>query len=269
MEVAFRDVRLTRSKDFVHWTEPEMIIFSDGDQNIQHYTNQIYKYPGTNIFIGTPVRYLKHDFDDVNFKYLPAWGGQRQKLINAENRVGTVSTDCVLITSRDGLHFDRCNEAFMAPGIEKTHNWVYGECYLSHHAVETVSDENENVNELSFYVGEGHRGIQSKFVRYTLRLDGYFSWHGNYSGGEILTKEIIFTGSTLKINFATSALGYVRISICDEEGRVIDGFESAKLFGNSLSRPVDFAAPLSALSGKKVKLKIELKDADLYSFMFE
>jgi hypothetical protein len=31
---------------------------------------------------------------------------------------------------------------------------------------------------------------------------------------------------------------------------------------------VDFDAPLSALSGKAVRLRITLKDADLYSFKF-
>jgi homogentisate 1,2-dioxygenase len=72
----------------------------------------------------------------------------------------------------------------------------------------------------------------------------------------------------LEINFKTSALGGVRIEILDEAGAPMEGYDSGRLFGNSLSRPVDFDAPLSALAGKAVRLRITLTDADLYSFRF-
>lgn len=272
MEVAFRDIRLTRSKDFVNWTHPEMIKFSDGEVNIQHYTNQIYKYPrANNMFIGVPVRYIKAKLDDKNFKYLPKWNGERKELLDAGRREGAVATDCILITSRDGLNFDRCNEAFLAPEMEREYNWRYGEGYTSYRTVETASEENPTVNELSFYMpdSEGPRRAKvTRLVRYTLRLDGYFSWHGDYASGTVITKPVSFEGDSLEINFATSALGHVRFIICDEDGKAIEGYDSGNLFGNSLSRPVDFDAPLSSLSGKTVRLKIEIKDADLYSFRF-
>lgn len=272
MEVAYRDIRYTHSKDFVHWSTPEIIKFSDGVSNLQHYTNQIYKYPrAPHMFIGVPVRYLKPELDDKNFKYLPKWDGGRKELLDAGRREGAVVTDCVLITSRDGLNFDRCNEAFLSPEMEKEYNWRYGEGYTSYRTVETVSDENPAVNELSFYMPdfEGPRRSKiTKFIRYTLRLDGYFSWHGDYAMGTVTTKPVSFDGDSLEINFATSALGYVRFIICDEDGNALEGYDSGRIFGNSLSRPVDFDKPLSLLSGKTVRLKIELKDSDIYSFKF-
>ncbi|MBP3592459.1 MAG: hypothetical protein J6K14_08260, partial [Clostridia bacterium] len=267
-----RDFRLTTSKDFVHWSEPKMVEFSDGRIDIQHYTNQIYKYPrADHMFVGVPVRYIKNDFDDKNFKYLPKWGGRRARLIDAQNRVGTVNTDCTVITSRDGFHFERSNEPFLAPELEKEYNWKYGEGYTSHRTVETASDENPEVSELSFYMHEENRhgeGGYTVFYRYTLRLDGYFSWHGDFNGGTVTTKPVIFEGDSLEINFKTSALGGVRIEILDENGKPIEGYDSGRIFGNSLSRPVDFDAPLSALAGKTVRLRITLMDADLYSFRF-
>jgi len=272
MEVAYRDFRLTTSKDFVHWSEPKMVEFSDGRIDIQHYTNQIYKYPrAEHMFVGVPVRYIKNDFDDKNFKYLPKWNGRRAKLIDAQNRVGTVATDCTVITSRDGFRFERSNEPFLAPELEKEYNWKYGEGYTSHRTVETASDENPEVSELSFYMHEENRhgeGGYTVFYRYTLRLDGYFSWHGDFNGGTVTTKPVIFEGDSLEINFKTSALGGVRIEILDENSKPIEGYDSGRLFGNSLSRPVDFDAPLSALAGKTVRLRITLMDADLYSFRF-
>ena len=43
-------------------------------------------------------------------------------------------------------------------------------------------------------------------------------------------------------NYRTSA------AICDENGNALEGYDSGNLFGNSLSRPVDFEKPLEALS---------------------
>jgi hypothetical protein len=268
MEPCYRDVCLTRSKDFIHWTKPEQIKYTDGDIHIQMYTNQIIKYPRANIFLGMPTRYVNRVKDSVNFKYLPDWYGQRAEYISKGERHGTVATDCVLITSRDGMTFDRYPEAFWAPGLEKTRNWQYGEGYFSHGIVETECDENDKLTEYSFYDSEGRWGELSKIVRYTVRLDGFFSWFADYNGGTVTTKPISFDGDALEINFATSALGHVRITVCDENGNALEGYDSGKLFGNSLSRPVDFEKPLEALAGKPIRIKFELKDADLYSFKF-
>jgi hypothetical protein len=40
------------------------------------------------------------------------------------------------------------------------------------------------------------------------------------------------------------------------------------MFGDTVDRPVEFEKPLSALKGKTVRLKFEMKDAHLYSFAF-
>ena len=268
MEPCYRDICLTRSKDFVHWTKPEQIKYSDGDIHIQMYTNQVIKYPRANIFFGMPTRYVNRVKDTVNFKYLPDWDGLRAKYIEEGSRQGTVATDCVLMTSRDGETFDRWHEAFYAPGLEKRRNWQYGEGYFSHGLIETECDENEELTEYSFFTAEGRWGETSKVVRYTVRLDGFYSWFADYTGGTVMTKPVIFDGDALEINFATSALGYVKITLCDEDGNALEGYESGRLFGNSLSRPVDFDKELSSLAGTPVCMKIELKDADLYSFKF-
>ena len=50
---------------------------------------------------------------------------------------------------------------------------------------------------------------------------------------------------------------------------MIPGYDTGRIFGDSIRRKAGFAEDLSALSGKPVRLRIELKDADLYSFRFE
>ena len=44
------------------------------------------------------------------------------------------------------------------------------------------------------------------------------------SGGELITKPILFTGRELALNFATSAAGAIRIEIQDADGNPLDGF---------------------------------------------
>lgn len=268
MELAYRDVRITTSKDFVHWTAPELITFEDGNIHIQLYTGMISKYKRGNMFLGLPTRYNNRPNDVESLEALPGWGGLRKEWIEAKNRGGTVANDTGIMTSRDGRHFDRWDGAYMTTGLERVDNWAYGNGYISFFPVETDSDFDGEVKELSMYRVEGHNVARPKIIRYALRLDGFYSWHANYTGGTVLTKPVTFEGQELEINFSTSALGHVRIFVCDEDGNEIEGYDSKKHFGDSLSRVIKFEKPLSELSGKTVRLKFEIKDADLYAFKF-
>ena len=268
-EVAVRDVRVATSKDFVNWTEYYKIEFEEGQSDSSLYTNQIVKYHrSANTFIGFPTRYVKLASDDPNFKYLPL-PDYRAMVIDKFGRSGSSFTDCVIMTSRDGFTFNRRDEAFMTPGIENRDNWWYGDCYMAHGLVETMAEKDGAPNELSFYVGENYRVKNVHFRRYTLRLDGFFSWYAPYAGGEVLTKPIVVDGDELHINFATAGLSNMQIILCDEDGNELDGYASYKIFGDSVDRPVEFDRPLSALKGQTVRLKIKLRDAHLYSFVFE
>jgi len=266
----YRDVRLARSKDFVTWTHPEIIKFDDGNNFIELYTNNIVKYKRAhNIYVGLPARYNNRPNPKQNYKYLPDWNGKRIELNATGSRAGTVFNDTGLIISRDGLHFDRLNGTYMTPGPQRPDNWFYEDCYVGYDMAFTDSDEAPGTPEISIYRPEGYNVTHTKIVRYSLRLDGFYSWHADYSGGSVLTKPVTFEGSALDINYATSALGHIRIVICDETGEPIEGYDSDLMWGDMVTRNVDFEKPLSELSGKTVRLKIELKDADLYSFKFE
>ena len=97
--------------------------------------------------------------------------------------------------------------------------------------------------------------------------DGFFSWTAPFAGGEVLTKPVWVDGETLKLNFATSALGGVTVSLCDENGNALDGYTSYVMFGDSVDRPVEFEKPLSELRGRNVCIRFAMKDARLYSFV--
>ena len=263
-----RDVRVATSPDFTHWTEHGRITFAEGEKDISLYTNQIMKYPrAEDLFIGFPVRYRDRAGEKQNFSHMPL-GDLHEKMTAAFGRGGTALTDAVIMTSHDGRKFHRRDEAFLTPGPEARDNWWYGDCYTVYGMIETPAEEEGASDVLSFYVGEGYRVKNVHFRRYTLRLDGFFSYFAPMAGGHVLTKPMRVTGDALEVNFATSACGGMQISLCDAEGLPIPGYESYEMFGDSTARAVAFEQPLSALRGKEVRLAIRLADAHLYSFAF-
>ena len=263
-----RDVRLCLSEDFINWTEPAQLVYSDSLE-IQLYTNNVMKYCNSDVYIGMPARYIDRAPDAVNYKYLPDVGGYRPILLQQYGgRGGTAMTETMLMVSRDGYHFNRSREAFFTSGMENGENWVYGDGYFACGMIETESDFYGEPNELSLYVPHGFRARPVSFERYTIRMDGFYSWRADFEGGEVITKPMTFCGSELSLNFSTSALGYLQIEILDADGNSIEGYDSGRLFGNSIARPCDFEKPLSELEGRDIRFKISMKDCDFYSFKF-
>ena len=188
-----------------------------------------------------------------------------------EPRFGLATTDCLFISSRDGRKWKRWDEAFMTPGPEREYNWVYGDCGMALGLIETPSDLPGAPNELSMYAPDNHWGmIPARLRRYTIRMDGFVSYHATYQPGwfpscKVVTKPFVFTGGKLSINFATSAAGYVKIGLIGESEQLL----YVEMFGDSLDRTVDFeGGDVASLSDKPIRMEITMSDADIYSFIF-
>jgi hypothetical protein len=94
-----------------------------------------------------------------------------------------------------------------------------------------------------------------------------------YTGGEFTTKPLRFTGRALRLNLATSAAGSVRVEIQDADGKPLPGrtlADSQDFAGNRLEHDFRWkkGADLSDLSGRVIRLRFVLKDADVYSLRF-
>ena len=90
----------------------------------------------------------------------------------------------------------------------------------------------------------------------------------------MITKLFTFSGEKLHLNFATSAAGEIRVEIQDAKGQPIPGYsldDSQTLIGNEIERIVAWenSEDVSKLSGKSIRLRFVMKDADLYSMWFK
>lgn len=161
------------------------------------------------------------------------------------------------------------------PGLRPRDNWVYGDGFPSWGLVTTPSSLAGAPEELSIYTTEGYwRGDSMNLRRYSLRLDGFVAVQAPWSGGEIVTRPLVFAGDRLVLNFSASAAGSLRVEVLRDEMDVpVDGLALAdcvEILGDDLERVVRWSGgpDLSRLSGVPVRLRLVLRDADLFSFRF-
>ena len=254
----FRSVSRTTSNDFINWTEPEAMSF--GETPFEHlYTQQ------TSPYFRAPHIYLA-----IGARFMP----NRQVVTNEQAKKMNVNpsyykdcSDAVLLSSRGGNQYDRTfMESFIRPGIGLV-NWVSRSNYPALNVVQTGD------SEMSLYVNEEYAQPTAHLTRYSMRLDGFSSLSGQFAGGEVLTKTLTFTGKELEINYATSAAGEIRVEIQDEHGKAIPGFkmeDCQPVIGNVIKRTISWKGNenVANLASRQVKLRIYIKDADLYSIKF-
>ncbi len=242
-----RDIKTCTSRDFVQWTKPEWLDYGDAP-NEHLYTNAILPYfRAPHILLGFPCRFVP---------------GRKKIPTHKENGVN----DGVLMSSRDGLHFERWLEAFVRPGLDPL-RWTDRNNYIAWGLAPTSE------TEISIYWTEHYRYPTARVRRGVLRTDGFVSVHAGRAGGELLTQPFTFAGNRLIINYDTSAVGTLRLELCDKDGNPYPGFTLADgeiLFGSEIAHDVSWTqgANVGTLAGKPVRLRVRLKDADLYSFRF-
>lgn len=267
-EDALRDIRYMESPDFKSWSEPHLLDFGDSE-DVALYTSMIQMYPrADHILVGFPTRYLYRRNWTGNYDELCGREERLERMENESPRAGLVVTDSTFITSRDGIHFKKYDEAFFRNEPEYPYNWTYGDGYPALGMFESKSDIEGADPELSLLYWERHHTKQPNLLtRYTIRCDGFVSLHSGAVEKMIVTKKFIYNGSDLFINFATSALGYMYFTLIDDDG---NRYESCETFGNKIDRRVIFDDNIvKNLSGKPVTLEVRMRDADLYSIIFK
>jgi hypothetical protein len=253
-----RRISRTTSKDFLTWTEP--VLMGYGDKSIEHlYTNQTHPYfRAPHLYVGIAARFMP------GRQVLTA---EEAKAINVDPGYFKDCSDGVLITTRGGDRFDRTfMEGFLTPGLGPE-NWVSRTNYPALNVVPTGR------HEMSFYANQNYGQPTAHLHRYSLRLDGFACVNAPYSGGELVTKPLTFTGQELTLNLATSAAGGVHVEIQDADGQPLPGFALAdcvEAIGNEIDKVVRWkgGSDVSAAANRPVRLRFVMKDARLYALQF-
>jgi hypothetical protein len=171
------------------------------------------------------------------------------------------STDILLMTTHAGSNtYDRpFTDAFIRPGLDAD-RWQSRANYLALNLIPTAP------NEISLYhARSGHR--------LTLRTDGFASAHATSKKGQFITPPLTFTGTQLHLNLSTSAAGSIAVEIQDTTGSPIEGFtltDCPPIVGDSIDRVVTWKSKpsLQNLTGKPIRLRFVLQEADLFAFQF-
>ncbi len=252
-----RTVARTTSTDFINWTEPVRMTF--GDTPLEElYTQQT-----------SPYYRAPHIYMAIGGRLVPnqILTPEEAAKLNVHPSFIAECSDVFFMTTRGGSVYDRTfMEAMIKPGIG-LNNWSSRTNYPAMNVLQT-SD-----TEMSLYVNQDYAQPSAHLRRYSMRIDGFASVRAPYSGGELLTRFMTFTGDQLEINYATSAAGEIKIEIQDEDGKAISGFtmnECKGITGNHISRTVVWTGKraLRELASQKIRLRISMKDADLYSLKF-
>jgi HEAT repeat protein len=228
----------------------------------------------TEIYEVTPFIYEGHYFGlPMRFDVSGKGGGNVDGL-----------TDVMLIASRDkkgvnGWQRPGGREAPPLLALGKWGEWDSGQIY-GPNGLLVVDDE------IVFYYtgccfghepagsksdGEGNRAYRAAIGRATLRLDGLVSLRAD-AEATITTKLVTFTGSQLQVN-AACPQGSLRVELRDALGNPIPGFTFADcdpFTGDALRHIVAWhgKTDLSALAGKPIQVRLQLRNGDLYAMQF-
>ncbi|MBI5395068.1 MAG: hypothetical protein HZA91_07210 [Verrucomicrobia bacterium] len=232
-----RAIRTATSKDFMHWENQADLKYVDSPP--EHlYTNAVMPYfRAPHLFIAFPTRFQpKHQ-----------------------------QVEPVFMSSRDGVLFRRWSEALIPITAPKDRDGNRSN-YMTWGLLQLPGND----RELSVYATEAYyTGPGSRVRRFIFRTDGFVSVR---AGGEgtLITKPLRFKGSRLLLNIASK--GATRVELQDADGKPLPGFtleDCAPITGDFIERAVAWKGrSLSSLSGKPVRLRFVLKDADLYSLRF-
>ncbi len=228
-----RAIQSCTSEDFVHWTDPVPNVY-DGGPTDQLYTNAVRPVPGAeHILVSIPMRFQETRRKD------PAY------------RASGVS-DAVLMTSRDGVHWDRTlKDAWIAGGLS-AREWTQ-RCFIAAGGLIPLGDR------FYFYMEQNYMWDDDGIWAYSVPKYRFLSLYADAEGGFAVTKPLRFATDEFFLNYSTSAYGYVKITAFGEDGAEL--FDTGEIFGNELSHRIF----REGLSGRTGTLRIELKEAHLYA----
>lgn len=258
-----RSVARATSKDLLSWSESAPMTYGDTPRE-QFYTNNTQPYfRAPHIYIAPAARFM-----EGRRVVTDAQAAAAGLKMSRGFRYDGDCSDAVLLTSRAGSTvYDRTfMETFIRPG-PGAGNWTSRTNYPLAGILPCGPDR------LMLFVARRYMQDGWHIERLVLRTDGFASLSAGWFGGEMTTHPLAFAGRELEINYRTGAAGSVRVEIQDANGKPVDGYALAdcrEIVGDEVERVVAWknGSDTGPLSGRPVRLRFALRDADLFSFRF-
>jgi len=240
-----RAVIRLESKDFRNWSGDRDVLVMAADyedpDGTEIYSMSVFPYEG--VYIGMVQM----------FYGLPTQG----------------NLEIQLAISRDGKKFTRVQprEAFIPEG--KIGDWDRFNISLGCMPPVAVGDE------FWFYYGgrayrhgpykgkdSGPNAISIGLAK--IKRGRFVSLEASFDSGTVLTKPLSFDGSQLFIN-ANAAYGSIRVTLLDEQGKNIAGWDSTVSGKDDTAIAVNFKqGNLKSLAGKDIRIRFSLANAQLF-----
>ena len=270
---------LSVSQDFVHWTEPRYVFRPD----LRDDAASLARIEAARPLLDRPddPALMRTEFYGVGVYQHPScvvafpW----VFTINNNGRHGNHEgvSEIQLAVSRDLDVWDRPLREPAVP-LGKPGEWDSGFLVSSSEALR-VGDEirlyyagaNYTHGNPCLYRAEGTgRGTKctTSIGLVSWKLDRFVSADGPAEGGTLASVPIVYRGSGLVLNAATTGEGRIVAKLLDLEGRCLA--RSHPVTGDSLRHMVKWeaAASIASWAGKPVVLSLDLQNAQLYSFTF-
>jgi len=230
-----RAIRTATSRDFVTWENEADLTYPEGTPHEHLYTNAVQKYfRAPHVFVGFPTR-----FEPISQQVEP-----------------------ILMTSRDGTHFQRHSEAVVprtAPR-DRNHN-------RSNYMAWGMFQLPNKPHEISVYATENYyEPTPGRVRRFTYRTDGFVALSGGNKGGQATTKRLRFQGTRLLLNYVVREGGTLVVEVLADGEKVVAASEP--LTGDAVDGEVTWQQIPDFESGE-MQLRFTLRNADIYSIRFQ
>lgn len=287
-----RQVGRQESADFINWSPKEVVLSADWDPNLpphlEFHDMSVRKEGG--LYIGLVTEFMTE----------PIWA-----VGDTHNWRDFAHARLALYSSRDGKRWQRaggldpwadnrgpgsCDYGFVAPTVAG--QLVYnGKTHILYNAIPdkqhwfNASPNAELTPAADFqaarHVWETRRKLTTGWPQWErsinaliLREDGWAELRPTYETGQVITRQFVFEGDTLRLN-ADGSYGFIRVELLDPHFQPYSGFAAADcdpVVGNrdQIWHTVSWQGQrdVSALWNKPVRLRITLQEATLYAFQF-
>jgi len=242
-----RRLARSESEDFVHWSEPEVVLECDEEDG-----------PGTQIY-GAGVDIYEGVYVAMIWIYREGGDGRM---------------DPQLATSRDGIRWTRVGGRRMWLGLGEKEGWEGGMVRSVERII--VRDDKLYIYYCGVHGPHSRPGGPEVVRRHrpaigllTLRRDGFVSLDAGDREGWFLTRPFVLPEGELHMNLEARG-GYVRVAVCDRAGNPREGFRASEpVSGDRTDAVVRWKGrSLSEFRGREVRLRFSARNAKIYSFWF-